>query len=455
MKYGEVNLKRNIKIEKKHDMLNVLKVALMRVVFLCIVLFGVCVVFSSVIFLYADNAVDAAEKNPGASVSKSDDIMPNIAADAAVLYCRNTRKKIFVKNENKRLNPYSITKLMTAYLAIKNLDMESSVTVRNIKLYDNESTMGLKNGEKLKVRELLYGLLILSGNDAAVSLAKEVSGSEYKFVELMNDTATKWGCTSTHFANPSGIKSSDHYTTASDFLIIAKKTLSDPVIKSIAGTKEYVMPPTNKSEERIMKTHIDMLNDADSGVKAGKTGYWEDGDCSIATLYEKNDMELILILLHDKKGKRRSDAKSLYKFAQKTVKGFRKIKRGKPLGRAWIKGGKYTYVDVYTDNNLYIYPASGREESIDININVDENLKMPLKKGDTVGTAEITDSGRSYAKIPIKVNKYIARGLPPSELYISDRAVIVIVTAVLVAIVFIYIFHRKNRRQFSEYQPKH
>lgn len=130
---------------------------------------------------------------------------PTVYAGGAVVYCENTGETIFSQNAKRQYDPYSITKLMTALLAVQHLPLDKTVTVSEKAAAQGESTMDLVKGEKVTVEQLLYGALLLSGNDAAYALGEAVSGNMTDFVRLMNKTARNIGCRSTHFENATGI----------------------------------------------------------------------------------------------------------------------------------------------------------------------------------------------------------------------------------------------------------
>ena len=248
---------------------------------------------------------------------------PEIIAGSAVVYCENTGEIIYSKNEDSRMKPYSITKLLTALLAVQNLPMDQMVTVSAAAAGQGGSSMELKEGEQISVKDLLYGTLVVSGNDAAYALAEAVSGSAADFVKLMNKTAANIGCEDTHFSNPSGLSNDikKHYTTADDFLKIAKLAFSDETVRTIAGTKKYTVKATNKSEERKLEEHTELISKASSGIVAAKTGFWDEANCSISALYDKDGLRLIIILMGDTMDERTDDVLALTKYAERTKTG--------------------------------------------------------------------------------------------------------------------------------------
>ncbi|TDP59586.1 D-alanyl-D-alanine carboxypeptidase family protein [Aminicella lysinilytica] len=352
---------------------------------------------------------------------------PSITAGGAMVYCENTGEVVYSKNAGTRYSPYSITKLVTALLAVQNLPLDKEVTVSAKVAAIGETTMSLEPGEKVTVEQLLYGMLMLSGNDAAYALGEAVSGNMNDFVALMNKTAKNIGCTHTHFANPNGMKSSSHYTTAGDFIQITRVALSNSTIKKIAGTKVYKMKATNKNKARTFKTHMDLLTDSGSGVYAGKTGYWTQYDCSLACAYKKNGLNLYIVILADTKTQRENDLKKLIDYSVKKVDGVRVVKAGKNEGKVRIKHGVKTRIDAYTSEDAYAYlPKEGSKSLISTKTVMDDDVKAPITRGTEVGTLKIYVGDDLVNQVPLVVNEDVATGWFPSYLGISNFASVII-----------------------------
>lgn len=388
---------------------------------------------------------------------------PDVTAKGAILYCVNTDKVIYSKNTDTKFLPYSITKLMTALIAAEKLPMDEKVTVSKKAAEQGGSTMSLQEGEVVTVKQLLYGTLILSGNDAAYALAETCGGTEEHFVKMMNDRAKEMGCTSTHFANPNGLTDdiSSHYTTASDFLKITKAAMDNSVVKKISGTRKYSMSATNKREEEVFKTHLPLHNNKKSGVVAGKTGFWDEENCTVAVYYDKNNLEMIEILLDDTEKERPNDMKALFKYGSKVVPGFRAAEKGEVEGKLWIAGGAVTRVPVVAEKSVYSYPANNKKSSVKTKLVRNKNVSGPLKKGQTVGTLKVYTSGKLTASTPVKAARDVRKGWFPSKLYISNLAFVIILLVLLLICLLVRIRkinsarrRRKRRRKGKRRQGR-
>jgi D-alanyl-D-alanine carboxypeptidase len=203
-----------------------------------------------------------------------------ITENNAVVMDSDGSSILYNKNMNKKIFPASTTKILTAILAIENLDLDSNITVSSKAISNvptGSSIIYLKPGEILTVRQLLYGLMLPSGSDAANVLAEAVSGSIPNFVSLMNKKLEELGCLNTHFVNPHGFHDNNHYSTAYDMAIIMKYASKNEIFRNICETKEYIIEETNKTlTPRKLENTNSLLSDKLNYVLGGKTGYTEE-----------------------------------------------------------------------------------------------------------------------------------------------------------------------------------
>lgn len=373
-----------------------------------------------------------------ASAEKAED--PNgVAASAAAVYCDNTGEMLYEKDTQTRYAPYSTTKILTALLAIQNLRMNQKVTVSKAAASAGGSTMGLVAGEKVSVRDLLYGMFICSGNDAAYALGEAVSGDMDSFVAEMNETAQRIGCKNTHFSNPNGVKNENNYTTAADFILIAKACYSNGQLTKIAGTPSYTLAATNSHPKaRTIETDTTLLSDRSIGYTAVKFGRW-DSETSFAGMYRKKGLTMYVVLLHDTAGSTTEDAKKLAKLCSGKVDGVKAVASGKEVGRVHVRHGAQTSVPVYTAAAGYVYlPKQGSKSLISTKSSMDPDVEAPLKKGDQVGTYDLYVGEEKVDSIPLVVRQDVETGWFPSYIGISNRAAIVL-GVVLGAILLLFL----------------
>ena len=228
-----------------------------------------------------------------------------IQAAAGVVLDLDTGAFLYSKNCDRQLYPASITKIMTALLVIENADLDAIMTCSPIvyELEENASNTGLSEGEEMSIRDALYTLMLESANDTANALAEYVGGSLEGFAQMMNEKAASLGCTGTHFSNPSGLNADDHYTTAHDMALIAKAAYANETFRTICGTVEYEIEPTNKYEEiRYLSNHHQMMKmDSEfytDWCTGGKTGFTQMAWNTLVTYGERDGVRLVCVLLH-------------------------------------------------------------------------------------------------------------------------------------------------------------
>lgn len=230
---------------------------------------------------------------------------PEIESRAAILIDAKTGQILYSKNQDEILYPASITKIMTIYLGTKDeslLDKYFSVSEEGIDAVPRDtSNIALDYGEKITLKDALYAAMLMSANDACNLIAEAVSGSNEKFVELMNSTAKTFGARNTSFKNANGLTDVNHYTTAYDFAMITKEALKSDAFRKVFCSMDYTIPPTNKNdEERNFVAQHRMMHQSrynHLGVKGGKNGFTSDASYTLVTYAEKDGKELICVVL--------------------------------------------------------------------------------------------------------------------------------------------------------------
>lgn len=384
-----------------------------------------------------------------ANVGNPDSTPPTITAKSAILYSIDLDEVIYSKNADLKCDPYSVTKLVTAYLAAEKLDLDQEVTISKKAANDfaDGSTMYLQAGEIVTVKDLLYGTLLTSGNDAAYALAETVSGNVKEFVALMNKTVAKWGCEKTHFMNPSGYKAKGHYTTSNDLLEIARNVLDNETVREISFTKKYRMKETNRYKKRVLRNHTVLFRKKNSGVLGGKTGFWDEGDCSVALEYCKDELRAILIILKDTEKGRRRDAKSLLKYAHEATPGYMVVDKDDEVGKVWIKHGAKTRVKTIMAGALYAYPKKQLKHRIHTKKIINDNIKAPLKKGTVVGKMEVYVQREKVGEENILLAEDVKLGWFPSNIYISNMVTVFIILIFVLLFSLIMVLRAINKRK--------
>lgn len=321
--------------------------------------------------------------------SPSQSIVKNTSAKAMVTIEANTKRVLYEKNKDERLPMASTTKIMTALCALEsgsNLDEEFETDPRAVGI--EGTSMYLRKGEKLCLRDLLYGLILPSGNDASCAIAYRISGSIEDFVALMNKKAKELNLVNTNFVNPHGLDAKDHYTSAYDLAIITAEALKNPEFVEIIGTKSKSVKGAGgeQGELRFLKNKNKLLTSFEgcTGVKTGFTDMA--GRCFVASS-KRGDLSVISVVLNC--GPMFEECAMLM---EKAFEEYNYIEVLEPYlfyRKAPVLKGKENEVKLWTKQGFY-YPLT-KEESLKISYDyeIDENLIAPLEKEQVVGKLTI------------------------------------------------------------------
>lgn len=390
--------------------------------------------------LFSGHAVSGFDRSSMKEVGNPDAKGPKLQAEGAELYCVNTEQPVFQKNADTKIDPYSITKILTCYLALENLKMDQMVTVSEYAAtpLEDGTTIWLKEGEEISVKDLLYGAMLESGNDAATALAETVSGSEEEFAKLMNEQAAEWGCENTHFVNANGWKNEDHYTTAHDFAVITARCFENKTLRKIAMTEEYTASATNMTEARFFESHTLSGKKIDYLV-GGKTGGWTSKDMSLAARFRKGNLDGVAVVLRTPK--RKNDVNKLIEVSQELTPGYMVTEEGAEICEARVKGGKVTNTVLCASETIIAYPKDHKRSEIRVKLNRDK-LKAPLKKGAEAGTYTVYADDKKVQTGKLLAGEDVEKGLFLSNLYVSDRMTILLISVIVLWFVLLSILKR-------------
>lgn len=248
---------------------------------------------------------------------------PNVWSDGAIVMEASTGLILYAKNMDQTYYPASITKIMTALLAIENSNLGEVVTFSTNAVYDvdlDSSRIGIDVGEQLTMQQCLYGILLESANEVTYAIAEHIAGNIDAFADMMNERAKEIGCTNTHFVNPHGLHDDNHYTTAHDMALITREAMKNETFRKIFGTRTYQIPPTNIQEEtRYLRNHHKFVLKQDyryDDCIGGKTGYTSIAKYTLVSVAKRGDLELICVVMHDDSNEHQyTDTAKLFDFA--------------------------------------------------------------------------------------------------------------------------------------------
>ena len=323
----------------------------------------------------------------------SSDLAPN--SKSAILLDASTKTILFKKNEQEKLAPASMTKVMSMLLIMEAIDNGSLSLDDDVTISENAASMGgsqvyLQAGEIYKVKELLKGIAVASGNDAVVAMAEKISGTVSDFVARMNERAKELGAVNTHFVNPHGLDAEDHYTTAYDMALMAFELLKHPTILEYTSIYEDYLQKNDGSSIWLVNTNkLVRFYDGVDGLKTGFTA--TAGYCLTATA-KKNNMRLISVVMGaETSDKRSSDTTSLLNYGFNTYKTHVVLTTKDSLGVKRVENGVVEQADiVLTQDYVKLLKQTDAKPNYSFNVSVD-SLVAPLKKGDIVGKVSVVD----------------------------------------------------------------
>ena len=323
----------------------------------------------------------------------SSDLAPN--SKSAILLDASTKTILFKKNEQEKLAPASMTKVMSMLLIMEAIDNGSLSLDDDVTISENAASMGgsqvyLQAGETYKVKELLKGIAVASGNDAVVAMAEKISGTVSDFVARMNERAKELGAVNTHFVNPHGLDAEDHYTTAYDMALMAFELLKHPTILEYTSIYEDYLQKNDGSSIWLVNTNkLVRFYDGVDGLKTGFTA--TAGYCLTATA-KKNNLRLISVVMGaETSDKRSSDTTSLLNYGFNTYKTHVVLTTKDSLGVKRVENGVVEQADiVLTQDYVKLLKQTDAKPNYSFNVSVD-SLVAPLKKGDIVGKVSVVD----------------------------------------------------------------
>lgn len=319
------------------------------------------------------------------------------SATAAVLMDADSGRILYAQNENAQMLIASTTKIMTALVAIEHGCLSDVVTVTREATLAEGTSMYLKEGEQLTLETLLYGLLLSSGNDAALAVAEGVAGSVSDFVALMNDKAVELGLTGTSFANPNGLDAEGHHSTALDMAKLACAAMENPTLMRIASTKSVTVGG------RTMNNHNRLLNTVE-GCIGLKTGYTRAAGRTLVSCAERNGQRLVAVTLQD--GNDWEDHAALFSYGFSTFPEKTMVARGEVITLLPVIDGAASSVDIAAAEALS-WPVQDGED-LRIQLELPEVLSAPIQQNTVVGHAILLVNGHEMKRAALLCDSAVA-----------------------------------------------
>jgi D-alanyl-D-alanine carboxypeptidase (penicillin-binding protein 5/6) len=339
---------------------------------------------------------------------------PGLKAAAAVVLDADSGQVLYEKNSHQHRAMASTTKIMTSLLAVESGRLDEYVTISKRAAAVGEATIYLKEGERLTLRDLTYGVLLSSGNDASTAVAEFLGGSEPKFVEMMNKRAAELGLKDTHFNNPHGLPSENHYSSAFDLAVLLRTATRLQDWNTIAETKLKKIPFLGKADGRTLKSHNKMLW-LYPHATGGKTGYTNAaGRCFVGSARKNGRMVVEAALASSDLW---ADTQSLMSYGLEHFENVVVAKKGEVVGTVPIQSGYNRVVEVVAPRDVTVCLPKGSADKANLQQvwQLPDELTAPIDENQPVGQLIVRQGERVLQTVPLVAAQAVPVAASPWE----------------------------------------
>jgi len=319
--------------------------------------------------------------------------IPALTAKSAILIEAQSGKVLFEKNAYEKRPPASTTKMMTLLVALEKGNLDDIITVSDNAAYTEGSTMWLSPGEQMNLLDLLYGIMLVSGNDATVAVAEHLAGSVPNFAAMMNEKAVALGAKNTHFTNPNGLPDENHYSTAADLALIAAAGYKNPMFVSIVSTINKKMPWPGKDHDRDLYNENKLLWQYE-GTNGVKTGYTDAAGRCLVSGAKRDGIQLIAVVLDSEF--MWTDSIRLLDYGFSEVFPYTVVKQGDILKTVRVRDGKTDKVTLASADDVVVAASPGEQDKFTTVMEIDK-VKAPVYPGQKLGRIKVLYEGKEVA----------------------------------------------------------
>ncbi|MGI5998497.1 MAG: D-alanyl-D-alanine carboxypeptidase family protein [Lutispora sp.] len=346
---------------------------------------------------------------------------------SALLMEASTGEIIYEMNSHDKLEPASVTKIMTMLLTMEALEngrinLEDKVTISRNASKMTGTCLLLEEGEIRTVNDLLIGIAVESANDASVAMAEHIAGSEEEFVRMMNDKAKELGMADTQFKNPHGLHEEGHITSAHDIAVMSRELLKYEKIFdyiSIYMTKVTVGKKNNVVRELANKNKMVRFYDDVDGIK---TGFTENAMYCISATAKRNNLRFISVIMGaPSTGSRNNDARKLLDYGFANYSTYAVGKKGDVIKTIEVLKGNKNTVNAIIENDVNVLIKKGEEKQIEKQVLIPEKISAPLSKGDKLGEIVVIKNGETIQSIPIVSQEDVSKASFFNNIYKAIR----------------------------------
>ena len=325
------------------------------------------------------------------------DLLPNVTATSAIVIEASTGHVIYARNPDGPMFPASTTKIMTLLLALERGGLDEIVTVSENAFNAQGSTLWLDTGERIPLQDLLYGMIMVSANDASVAIAEHIDGSVANFAAHMTQRAKELGATNTNFTNPHGLPDDNHYTTARDLSLITLHGLQLPGFEQIVTTTEMSFGWIHDDESKLLRTENQLLWTY-NGCNGVKTGYTQRAGRCVVCSAKRNGIQLISVVLDGLY--MWNDSIILLDYGFENVSTETLVKSDEVIKTLPIISGRRKSMPVKTAGEI-IVPVFKNHDAYEIKYDMPEVLNAPITNGETIGKVRVIIDGKEIATTDI------------------------------------------------------
>lgn len=328
------------------------------------------------------------------------------SAKAMCVLDKDSKRILYCKNQNESLPMASTTKVVTAITVLENCkDLNQVITINKHAVGVEGTSIYLRQDEQISVMDLLYGLMLRSGNDSATALAYHVGGSVDGFASLMNNFAKKVGAKNSHFANPHGLDNPNHYTTAYDLALITCHALNNPTFKQIVSTKNHIISATNKSDKRYL-TNKNRLLSSLTGCCGVKTGFTSKAGRCLVSACERDNRTTVCVVLNC--GPMFEESVNLIESSFEDYSNKKVVDKNKEIYNEYLLDDKAGRLYLYAEKDVYCPIKQGEEDKIQIKYSVkldDAHQGSEVGKIDVFLDNQLINSAKLYTMN--KIEKFL------------------------------------------------
>lgn len=374
---------------------------------------------------------------------------PEIAGEAAALIDGRSGQFLYEKNPGQQLYPASTTKILTAIIALENSKLNDRVTITSEACNVEGSAIGLLEGEKMSMEDLLYAMMLNSGNDTAVAIAIHVAGSVEAFSNLMNKKAVELGAVNSNFVNPHGLTEPNHYTTAHDLALIAHYAMQNPEFRKIVATKIDTVDRADPLAQTYLENHNRLLWNYEGAIGV-KNGYTDAARQCLVSAANHNGREILAVVLKTEGDNIWTDSKTLLDYGFNNYQSVCLTEAGKYAGEVPVRFGSVESVPVQTGCSLDYNFAKDESADFRPEVRLAAHVNAPVKTGTKLGEVLYFAGDRELGRVDLVAQKQVERKV------LARIWPWLIAAPVLVVLLALVRLHNKaRRRRWKRYKEKY